>query len=184
VPVFKPDLVAHLLKLNVSWNTSQGAEMTRSLVFAGCIALTGLACGGSYSSPKNNDPAAGTVLASSSRVTASAGATQSTTAGTPFATALQGTVTTVNTVSNGDGYGGSHSVTTPVAGVTVTFTIVAGTGGASGTFPGPTTTATAVTDSLGQAVAPTLTANGTTGAFTVTAAATGYTTATFNLTNN
>ncbi len=157
--------------------------MNRSLILAGYMVLTGLACGGGYSSPKNNDPASGTVLGSSSKVTATAGATQSTAVSTSFATALQATVTTVDTVSNGDGYGGSHTVTTPVSGVTVTFTIVAGTGGASGTFPGATTTAAVVTDASGHASAPTLTANGTAGAFTVTAAATGYTTATFNLTN-
>jgi len=53
------------------------------------------------------------------------------------------------------------------SGVTVTFT--GPSSGARGTFAGGTTTATATTNSSGVATAPTFTANGTTGTYTVTA---------------
>jgi hypothetical protein len=59
----------------------------------------------------------------------------------------------------------------PVSGVTVTFK--APTSGASGTFTGGVTTVTATTDSSGNATAPTFTANGTTGSYTVTASVKG-----------
>ncbi len=76
----------------------------------------------------------------------------------------------------------------PVGGVTVTFTINGNTTtGASGTFnTGPQTTATAVTDSNGNATVPGFTANTHTGGWTITASTpgtTGLLTATFNLTN-
>jgi hypothetical protein len=74
--------------------------------------------------------------------------------------------------------------TTPNSGVAVTFTIVAGGGGASATFPSGASSAMATTDANGLAQSPAITANATTGAFTVTAAASGVTTpATFSLTN-
>src|SRR5580704_7257786 len=74
--------------------------------------------------------------------------------------------------------------TTPNSGVAVTFTIVAGGGGASATFPSGASSAMATTDANGLAQSPAITANATTGACTVTAAAAGVTTpATFSLTN-
>ncbi len=150
----------------------------------GFAALMCIGCSGGYSSPSGG-PAAGTVLASGNQIHTTAGTPQTTVNGTPFATDLKVTVDRVDTVSNGDGYGGSTHVTTPIASATVTFTIVAGAGGASGTFPAAATTATAVTDMAGVAVAPVITANGTTGVFTVTATVAGASTpATFTLTNS
>jgi sugar lactone lactonase YvrE len=66
-------------------------------------------------------------------------------------------------------------------GVTVTFTSPAS--GASATFAGSGATATAVTDSTGTATSPVLTANATTGGYTVTAGAAGATSASFSLNN-
>ena len=87
---------------------------------------------------------------------------------TSFATALAATV--------------KDASSNPVSGVTVTFT--APGSGASGTFSGGLTTATATTNSSGVATAPTFTANGTTGTYTVTATVSGVATpANFNLTN-
>lgn len=147
------------------------------------LALTGLACGGSGYGGSKGVPSAGSVLSSSPKVNVQAGNNQSVTTGAAFATALQSLVNDTQTISNGDGYGGSYQVTSPVPGVVVTFTIVPGTGGAGGSFPGAVSTATATTNASGLASAPALTANGTTGPFTVTATATGYASATFNLTN-
>jgi hypothetical protein len=72
---------------------------------------------------------------------------------------------------------------TPAGGITVTFT--APSTGASGTFSDTTsTTANAMTDSTGVATSPAFVANGTAGAYTVTAAVSGVPTpASFNLTN-
>jgi hypothetical protein len=80
----------------------------------------------------------------------------------------------------------------PAANVSVSFNIVAGTGGSSATFPGSVTTATALTDGSGIGTSPSLTANGTGGTFTVqatinTAAVNGPRvplTVTFNLINS
>ena len=69
----------------------------------------------------------------------------------------------------------------PVAGVIVTFTLPSG--GASGTFAGLGTTATAVTDVNGVATAPTLTANQVAGRFAVTASADTGGTVVFSLVN-
>ena len=92
-------------------------------------------------------------------IAATAGTPQSTTIGTPFATALQATV--VDASNN------------PVSGVTVTF--AAPGSGASGTFPsGPT--ATAVTNASGVATGPALTANGVAGSYALTATVTGVAT--------
>ena len=59
----------------------------------------------------------------------------------------------------------------PIPGVTVTFTAPAA--GARATFPGVVATATATTDSTGQATSPILTATGATGGYNVSARATG-----------
>jgi len=99
-------------------------------------------------------------------VAATAGASQSATVNTAFATNLQVTVK--------DTYGNA------VNGATVTFT--APGSGASGSFAGGTNTAN--TNSNGIATAVQFTANGITGAYTVTAAVPGATSASFSLTNN
>jgi hypothetical protein len=101
-------------------------------------------------------------------ITASAGATQSATAGTAFGTALAATVT--------------DSSGSPVSGASVTFT--APSSGASGTFANGTATETDTTNSSGVATASAFTANSTTGSYTVTAAVSGVSTpASFSLTN-
>ncbi len=68
----------------------------------------------------------------------------------------------------------------PVSGVTVTFTAPASGSGASGTFAGGNT---ATTNADGVATAPTFTANGTAGQYTVTATVSGLTSVSFSLTN-
>jgi hypothetical protein len=76
-----------------------------------------------------------------------------------------------------------QSVTiSPVAsGLTVTWTVVPGGTGASATFAGASKVATSTTDALGVATAPTLTANGTAGSFTLNATVPGAGTQTFAL---
>jgi adhesin/invasin len=70
----------------------------------------------------------------------------------------------------------------PLSGKSVTFTAPAG--GASGTFAGNTTTATAVTDANGRATSPVFTANHISGTFTVTGSvAAVFGSATFSLSN-
>ncbi len=102
-----------------------------------------------------------------SSIVATAGTPQSATINTAFATALQATV--------------QDAGSNPVAGITVTFT--APGSGASGSFGGAASV-NAVTDASGVATAPTLTANGTTGTYSVTANTAGVATpAAFSLTN-
>lgn len=96
------------------------------------------------------------MAAAPASIVATGGTPQTTVVGTAFGTALQATVH--------DGFGN------PASGVTVTFT--APSSGASGAFGG-FTTATATTNAAGIAIAPTLIANGTTGAFTVNASVAG-----------
>ncbi len=69
----------------------------------------------------------------------------------------------------------------PISGLSVLFTANA-VAGATGTFPGSSATATVATDANGNAAAPTFTANGVLGAFTVRATS-GSLNSTFNLTN-
>src|SRR5262249_17697320 len=70
----------------------------------------------------------------------------------------------------------------PISGVGVTF--AAPSGGASGTFAGGVTSVVVTTNSGGVATAPTFTANGTAGSYTVTATADGVSApALFSLTN-
>lgn len=107
------------------------------------------------------------------KLTAAAGTPQTVAHGTNFATALQVAVT--------DQYGNR------VSGVTVTFTVRPNAAsGAAATFPTtPTSKATAVTSSLGVAIAPTLRANSKKGTFTVLATISGSTSsALFTLTNS
>lgn len=102
-------------------------------------------------------------------VTAVGGTPQGTRVGSDFATALQAGV--------------RDEDNQPLAGVEVTFTTPAS--GPSGTFAGGASTATATTDASGVATAPTLTANDTSGSWTVSAAAVGAAgSASFSLTNN
>jgi hypothetical protein len=103
----------------------------------------------------------------SGTVSTTAGTPQSTTVNTAFTTALQVTVTS----------GGN-----PVIGATVTFAAPAS--GASGVFS-TGATATAMTNSSGVAMAPSLTANHVAGPYTVIASVAGVgTSASFSLTNN
>jgi uncharacterized protein (TIGR03437 family) len=98
-------------------------------------------------------------------IAASHGSGQSATINTPFAAALQATVTTASGI--------------PVANAEVTFAAPAT--GAGGTF---SSSATVATDSSGVAVAPFFTANAVTGSYTITASASGAgAPAAFNLTN-
>ena len=102
-------------------------------------------------------------------IAATAGANQIAILGSAFATQLAATVTT-----NGS----------PTSGVTVTFTAPSSQSSASGTFSGGATTATAVTDTFGVAIAPVFTANSHSGSYSVTASAPGSTApASFSLTN-
>jgi len=71
----------------------------------------------------------------------------------------------------------------PVNGAAVTFAVQPASNGASGTFNGGTATETDTTNTQGIATASTFTANGITGAYTVTATVAGLTPVTFNLTN-
>jgi hypothetical protein len=105
-------------------------------------------------------------------ITATGGATQNTLVSTPFPALLAATVVD------------SHN--SPVGNVTVTFTTVAASNGASGTFSGGATTTTATTGTNGVAtISAAFTANAIAGSYTVTATFTGASApATFNLTNN
>ncbi len=121
--------------------------------------VSGLAATASFSLTNTAGPAAS--------ITATAGVTQIATVNTAFATALQATV--------------KDASGNPVSGVTVTFS--APTTGPSGSFAIGGNAAQ--TNSNGVATAGVFTANGLTGAYTVTAAAPAVTpVANFNLTNN
>jgi hypothetical protein len=71
----------------------------------------------------------------------------------------------------------------PVEGETVTFAVAAADNGAGASFLAGGTQATALTDTDGGAISPTLVANKTAGAFTATASTTGAEPLTFTLTN-
>jgi hypothetical protein len=155
--------------------SATATAVTNSLGIATAPTLTANGQAGSYT-VSATAPGAGsaagfgltnTAPAVPASITASAGATQSATVNAAFSTALQVTVLT----SGG----------TPVSGATVTFTAPAT--GASASFGG-VATAIVTTNSSGIAVAPTLTANGTAGTYSVSAAVAGVSApATFNLTN-
>jgi uncharacterized repeat protein (TIGR01451 family) len=87
----------------------------------------------------------------------SAGSPQSAVLNTAFGTALQALV--------------RDSTNSPVSGISVTFSVPLI--GPSGTFPGSLTSAVAVTNALGVATAPTLTANAVPGVYLATASAGG-----------
>jgi len=96
-----------------------------------------------------------------------AGSSQSAAVGATFAVPLQ--VEVLDGSSN------------PLSGITVTFS--APTSGASSTFAGSGSSAVAVTNAQGVAVAPALTANNTVGTYTVTASAGSLAPAIFTLSN-
>ncbi len=75
----------------------------------------------------------------------------------------------------------SVTVSPAIAGITVTWTANAGGSGANGSFPGTGRSAISVTDASGVATAPTLTANGSSGFFSVNATAPGAGTTTFSV---
>lgn len=108
----------------------------------------------------------GTAVATS--LVASAGSNQSTVVSSTFTTNLQAQVL--------------DDIGSPIQGATVTFT--APGSGASGTFVGGSTVATATTNAQGIATAPAFTANGTLGTYNVVATATGIANGVnFSLTN-
>jgi len=100
-------------------------------------------------------------------VTTAAGSSQSATEGAAFAVPLQARV-----------LDGSSS---PLSGITVTFT--APSSGPSAIFAGGAASVTAVTNTLGIATAPALTANNSAGTYAVTASVPNLAPASFTLTN-
>jgi hypothetical protein len=101
-------------------------------------------------------------------ISATSGSLQSATIDTAFGAALVATVVDANQY--------------PVSGVTVTFTVPAA--GASAAFANGTTTDTETTNANGMATSTTVTANGTTGSYSVAATVAGVATAaSFNLSN-
>ncbi len=128
------------------------------------IAMGGL-LGPAYSAPF-------TITASSAaQVAATAGTPQSANTSSAFGTSLQATVR--------DAY------SNPIAGISVTFAVQAAPGSAAaGTFTGGVSTTTATTNSSGVATAPTFTANGNAGGYSLIATVSGVNTpAVFALTN-
>jgi len=99
-------------------------------------------------------------------ISATAGTPQSATVNTAFATQLKATVRDAGNAT--------------ISGAGVTFSAPAS--GASGTFPGPVTSVTVISDGSGVATAPVFTANSTTGTYNVTATS-GPVNTTFSLTN-
>jgi hypothetical protein len=144
----------------------------REMCACSLLLLVGLAIGSSDMNAGQAPPAAPANLrviapGAPASVAATGGTPQTTTVSTAFPTALRATV--------------RDATSTPVSSVTVTFTVP--TSGPSARF-GAATTATAVTDGAGVAVAPALTANGTAGSYTVTAGVSGVSgTTAFSLTN-
>jgi hypothetical protein len=126
-------------------------------------ALTANSMSGSYSVTASVPPVATsanfilTNYSTAAKIVATAGASQNATVSTPFATALQATVT--------DASG------TPVSGATVTFAVPAS--GASAIMNG---SASAITNINGIATSSLLTANTQAGSFTVTASVSGAST--------
>ena len=108
-----------------------------------------------------------TLILEGTSIAATAGTPQIADVSTQFGTPLQATVSDMNGL---------------VQAATVTFT--APTTGASGTFPGNKTTATALTNASGVATAPAFTANSTAGNYALTATVSGAgSPANFTLTN-
>jgi hypothetical protein len=143
--------------------------MTRKPAIALAItaAQTALAVQGGSAADEDTCPASN----SPNTMRVAAGTPQTAKVGTAFETNLQVQVSNTN----------DCPITTGAAGVAVTFT--APSSGATGTFSTTSThTATVGTDSSGAAKAPTLTANDTSGTYTVVATSI-YGSASFSLTN-
>jgi len=119
-------------------------------------------------SATDNSDSFGALAVEPAVVTAAAGANQVAAVNTTFATPLQASITA----------GG-----VPVAGLPVLFSVVPSPSGAGATFAGNRASVTIYTDASGRAVAPTLLANGTVGAFSVTANAGLASSTSFGLTN-
>jgi len=157
------------LTSSVTWSSSDTTIAT--------INTTGLATGVKAGGPVTIMAASGAISGTApltvtagapATITLAAGSGQSVPIDTALGTSLQVVV--------------KDNTSTPVANVTVTFT--APSSGAGGTFPGALTSAQASTDANGVATAPTFTANGTAGAYHVTAiAGTIARPASFSLTN-
>jgi hypothetical protein len=108
------------------------------------------------------------IAGAAATITATGGTPQNAPVDVAFATPL--TVSVMDNDSN------------PVSGATVTFAVQPASG-ASGTFANGTATDTETTDQYGAATSSTLTANATTGAYTVIASLGTLTPATFSVTN-
>lgn len=162
-----------LQELTISPSPDGVSELASTFTgFSGAISNDGstIILGG----PKDSTAAAANLgaawvyAATAGSITATAGTPQTAQLGSAFSASLKATV--------------SDSSGNPATGVTVTFT--APSSGASGTFAGGSSTATAASDSTGTATAPVFTANNTAGSYTVTATAAGAAApATFRLTN-
>lgn len=144
--------------LSFSGNTLSGTT-TQTGSFP--ITVNAVDAAGCTTGTKNYTLVVSAVAGPPALITAIAGTPQTTAPSTAFTTALQAKVTDAASI--------------PVSGVTVTFTAPAA--GASGNFPGPSLTATAVTNASGIATAPLFTANATTGTFNVSATTAGVATA-------
>ncbi len=132
------------------------------------VSNTASASGGGSSGTVSSNTDTATVAQAVAKVLASSGSGQSANLNTAFTNPL------VVTVEDG--------ASLPISGASVTFN--APTSGASGTFSNGTTTITSSSNSSGQ-LSETFTANGTGGAYTVTATSGGITTNPgFSLTNN
>ncbi len=108
--------------------------------------------------------------ASPATITASSGVSQTAMINTTFSIPLQATVK--------DSFGNL------ISGVSVTFQATTAPGGATGTFPGPSSSTVVPTANSGVATAPAFKANGTVGNYTVTASVSGVaTSAVFNMAN-
>jgi hypothetical protein len=152
------------LKIIVNVPAASPVSVTNNVVAFGGGDLT-------HTSSSNGATASSTaaVVQVPATITINAGATQSATVGTAFATALAVTVKDANSV--------------PIVGTSVTFTVVPGGSGQSGTFAGNVTTVTTPTNSSGVASAGTFTANSIAGSYTVSVTDSPAPAATFNLTN-
>jgi len=154
-----------ILPANYTFQTSDAGSHTFTGVVLETSGSQSISFADTVTSTTEGSAAYTVSAAGAASLTASAGTPQYAVAGTAYGTPLAATVA--------DAYGNG------VPGVLVSF--VAPATGASGTFAGTTLVQTG---STGIAVAPALTANGTAGAFSVTATATGVSQpVTFSLAN-
>jgi uncharacterized repeat protein (TIGR01451 family) len=161
---FAPGNAVFTLIVRVPANVSAGTTITNTATVSSPTA-----------DPTTSDQSAtvtATVVAPT--ITATAGTPQGTVILTPFGTALRANVKDTNNAN--------------IPNVPVTFTVQPSAGGAGATFVGGTTCGgkscvTVQTDASGNATAPTLVANGQAGNYTVTAAVSPATQATYFLKN-